>query len=509
MKSIKHRVKKNVESFKNHKSNAVKKVKWIVHKAVKKHHHRFRKSMHAVNTLAIHLEYVGLFVVSILWIIWLSTFASFGAGIQDNAYLIYPFKEIPTVECRTMHYDDITAEDNCIVDFPVAEGADFSKYTDNDIYRGIYTVLWGARYEWDSWIQEGAHRGSHAWTDIAASRWTNIYAIGKWKIEFAWEKPGWGNVVIQSVKYKGVIYETIYAHMDVIDVVGGQTILQWEKIWEVGNTWMTFGALWGYHLHWQMNIWDTYSYLGCPAEDLQKGHMHIINNGKCREALERNTVDPVKLVEESRAWLRKVVDVVIDDPIVEEIVDEPKSEFIAVQVHEVADTTESDVVVSETEVAVTASTDVIDEGTKLIEVGVIETSIEDEIMEDDTPEVTEAVIDLNLNTVDLDEIPKQQLTFTAQKFIEDNSIVFTYEKVDSKSTNLLMKITNKKTGLPFHWIMPISFQFMSNWSDVNIDREVVKLVSNWEVSNIITHEENSESKVSILVDLWKWWVVEL
>lgn len=92
------------------------------------------------------------------------------------------------MECRTTHRDDIRPEDECIIDMPRIRNLEYTKYNENTEYRQFYTVLWGARYQGDTRIQDGPQAGAHAGVDMATSQGTPLYAIGDSTVIFAGER---------------------------------------------------------------------------------------------------------------------------------------------------------------------------------------------------------------------------------------------------------------------------------------------------------------------------------
>ena len=88
-------------------------------------------------------------------------------------------------------------------------------------------------------------RKMHAGIDFTAPRGTPIQATGNGKIIKAGRGSGYGNRVIIDHGYG---YQTLYAHMDRIDVKVGQTVTRGEKIGLVGNT----GASTAPHCHYEV-----------------------------------------------------------------------------------------------------------------------------------------------------------------------------------------------------------------------------------------------------------------
>ena len=155
--------------------------------------------------------------------------------------------------------------------------------------------MWWAPYS-DTWDQVN---WAHAWVDIATARGTPVYSIWNGVVYTAWRNSSYGNVIKVKYVYKWEIVYWIYAHLDTIDVKAGDTVTRWQKIGTTGNTWNTFGALWWYHLHFEIdrdNGWrPAYSYTNC--EDVDKWHYTIIQNGLCRKELFKYQYDPIRVLE--------------------------------------------------------------------------------------------------------------------------------------------------------------------------------------------------------------------
>lgn len=87
------------------------------------------------------------------------------------------------------------------------------------------------------------HRG----VDIAVSIGTPVYSGIKGKVTFAGRKGNYGNLV-EIEGNDGI--KVRYAHLNSIDVVIGQKVLDGEKVAETGNTGMSTGP----HLHYEIII---------------------------------------------------------------------------------------------------------------------------------------------------------------------------------------------------------------------------------------------------------------
>lgn len=93
---------------------------------------------------------------------------------------------------------------------------------------------------------EDYHRG----IDLAAPKWTPIYAVQAGTVVYAdWDDTGGGNYV--SVDH-GDGYKTQYMHMESISVKEGQRVKKGQCLGYVGKT----GNTTGYHLHFAVRKWN-------------------------------------------------------------------------------------------------------------------------------------------------------------------------------------------------------------------------------------------------------------
>ncbi len=103
--------------------------------------------------------------------------------------------------------------------------------------------------------------------------------------------------------------------MDTINVKAWDKVSRWQKIWTVGNTWNTSGALWWYHVHFELAKDNfgrpAYAYTNCP--DLSKWHYSIIQNGLCRNELKTYQYDPIKILEAGSSYVPPVVDKPVEE----------------------------------------------------------------------------------------------------------------------------------------------------------------------------------------------------
>lgn len=187
----------------------------------------------------------------------MSIFLSFFQTSSASAgAFIYPFDKIASPSCRFSAWSTLGPE--CKIDLPRITGADYAKFKTNTTYRRIYSVLWGATYDygWDVGF------GSHGGVDIATSAGTPVRSIGDGEVVVAGWVNGWGNVV--SIKHKladGRFIYSNYAHLSKIIAVKG-AVKGGDTIGEVGNT----GNSYGNHLHFQIDVTNQshpYYYVSC------------------------------------------------------------------------------------------------------------------------------------------------------------------------------------------------------------------------------------------------------
>lgn len=241
---------------------------------------------------------------------------AWGTSLPNNTSFEYPLREVSTLECRTLYRDDMP--DNCKIDLPIIYWANYDKYKGSDWYGDIYTTLRWASYS----ESRNTNVWAHAGVDFATARGTPLYSIWNWKVYFAWWNSAYGNVIKIKYLYKWEYIYVIYAHMDTIEIEQWKTVNKWQRIWTVWNSGNTFGALWWYHVHFEIAKdawwWPKYSYLNCP--DLSKWHYKIIQEWLCREQLLANEYDPIKLIEwnysisvlvENKTWTNQIINNIV------------------------------------------------------------------------------------------------------------------------------------------------------------------------------------------------------
>jgi len=266
-----------------------------------KKNHKWRRVDKAINTsnfLYRNWLRIGEFCVALLLSLSTTIFWNW-TSTPNNQELVYPLQEVSTLECRTNSRDTLTQ--NCKINLPIIAWANYQNYIWNTTYTDIYSVLYWWNYH--SWWN--ISEGSHYWVDIATAKGTPLYAIADGKVYFAGEQSWYGNVVKIEFVYQGVRYFAIYGHMNSMNVKTWDSVSRGQKIWTVGNSWVTMWSLWGYHVHFEIAKGDSwrpvYAFYGCT--DLDKGGIEIINQGLCRTEMFSRTLDPISLLEGAKAKL--------------------------------------------------------------------------------------------------------------------------------------------------------------------------------------------------------------
>lgn len=119
----------------------------------------------------------------------------------------------------------------------------------------------------------------HAGMDFSANIGTPIYATGNGTVTKAGWQSGYGRVVVIN---HGFGYETLYAHMNKINVRVGQKVNRGETIGEVGNS----GKSTGPHLHYEVHLKGkvmnpvNYYFMDLNAEDYDRMIQIAANHGK-------------------------------------------------------------------------------------------------------------------------------------------------------------------------------------------------------------------------------------
>lgn len=90
----------------------------------------------------------------------------------------------------------------------------------------------------------------HKGIDIANSTGTPIWAAANGTVKQAGVISGYGNTIILSHNIEGKRYDTLYAHLDRIEVYAGQQVKQGQQIGRMGST----GYSTGPHLHFEVHV---------------------------------------------------------------------------------------------------------------------------------------------------------------------------------------------------------------------------------------------------------------
>ncbi len=259
--------------------------------------HHIETAEHSFVVIAMAISFVGNSIFA----------GATTSAIPSTDQIIYPVKEVTTLPCRQQMKNRDELESNCKVPLWTIVGGDYDRFRDTDItkntpYKSIYTTLRGATYNG----QRDMDKGDHAGVDIASAKWTPLYAVAHGVVTFAGEQAWYGNVVKLMFRHNGKTYHAIYGHMDTITVQKWDILEQWKNIGTIWNSGETFGALWGNHVHFEINKdnkgYPLFYYAGCPALVTdKKSFTEITNNGLCREYREKAQLDPIIFIEKSRA----------------------------------------------------------------------------------------------------------------------------------------------------------------------------------------------------------------
>ena len=411
------------------------------------HHHRWRrveKLYNAARECSHRWMYIGEWVLAFLFIGWATMRWSWD-NLKNNTSLVYPLFQVSTLECRTLEWSSMP--DSCKIKLPIIHNADYSTYVNEKDYTDIYTTLWGAPYE-DPWNQSAwAHYG----VDIATAKGTPLYAIADWEVYSAGYNSAYGNVVKIKFKFNGEILFATYAHMNSISVEAGDVVVKWQQIWEVWNTGNVFGALGGYHVHFEIdknNGWrPAYAFSWCP--ELDKWHSEIIKNGYCRIQLFQYTKDPVAMLES------------VDAPYPNQAVE--KEEAKPVEKEENHGVATGNVV--ETENTNTST------GEDVKVVLPWEKKIEDKPLNVEKKNL----IDLNFDSLDVN----------GKEFVNKWNIEI--EKgFDEQSTQIIIRITNKVSWAKFNGALNIPITAIASNTNVSLNPVSVMLVQDGEAKITIT-----------------------
>jgi hypothetical protein len=185
------------------------------------------------------------------------------------------------------------------MDLPRIKNADYPSYMKNWIVQAIFSDLWGGSYK----LGRDVLFGGAPSVDIASAQWTPVNAAGDGKVIFAWELKGYGNSItiehtIKGDKKKWIKERKIwtsYSHLDKIFVKKWDYVKELKIIWEIGKTGFTIG-MFGNHLDFAITTtkqkYYPYSYNDCKA-----WYMSAVQDGSCRDLMQKNTIDPIAFIE--------------------------------------------------------------------------------------------------------------------------------------------------------------------------------------------------------------------
>lgn len=192
----------------------------------------------------------------------------------------YPLKEITLSNCK----------ENCTIELPKITNASYYSYKNSALYRKVYSMLRLSTYYWwrDIWAW------THQWVDMACVIWTPVYATHDWIVTVAWTRWNrWNTITIQHER-NWKTYYSVYAHLSKIDIQVWDIVKEWEKIWEVWDSWNTTWP----HLHFQIDIkeWWNHPYFPswCGSSIEEK-----VNAWTCITEVRKNTTDPIVFLEQT------------------------------------------------------------------------------------------------------------------------------------------------------------------------------------------------------------------
>lgn len=104
----------------------------------------------------------------------------------------------------------------------------------------------------------------HNGIDLAAAKGTPVIAASGGQVIVARNTGAYGNHIMIMHQLNGQSYTTVYAHLDRLNVVQGQTVLRGANIGTVGNTGNSFGS----HLHFEVHKSPYVYSSSAPASSL-------------------------------------------------------------------------------------------------------------------------------------------------------------------------------------------------------------------------------------------------
>ena len=430
------------------------------------HHHRWRrveKLYNAANTCSRRWMYIGEGVLAFLFL-WWATMRWSWDNLKNNTSLVYPLFQVSTLECRTLERSSMP--DSCKIKLPIINNADYTTYVNEKIYTDIYTTLWWANYQEERNQAVWAHYG----VDIASAKWTPLYAIADWEVYSAGYNSAYWNVVKIKFKFNWEILFATYAYMNSISVKAGDTVAKWQQIGEVWNTWNTFWALWGYHVHFEIDKnsgWrPAYAFAWCP--ELDKWHSEIIANGYCRIQLFQNTKDPIVLLES------------VDAPYPNQVVDKPEAKPEAkpeVKNNERNNWAATWEIVLSWEVKI--STWTVKNTTwevKKVELPESKPVEQKPLAQNEKKNL----IELNFDSLDVkwkEFVNKWNIEI--EKWFDDSVML-------ERSTQITIRVTNKVSWAKYNWALNIPFTAIASNTNISLNPVSVMLIQDGEAKITIT-----------------------
>ena len=430
------------------------------------HHHRWRrveKLYNAANTCSRRWMYIGEGVLAFLFL-WWATMRWSWDNLKNNTSLVYPLFQVSTLECRTLERSSMP--DSCKIKLPIINNAYYTTYVNEKIYTDIYTTLWWANYQEERNQAVWAHYG----VDIASAKWTPLYAIADWEVYSAGYNSAYWNVVKIKFKFNWEILFATYAHMNSISVKAGDTVAKWQQIGEVWNTWNTFWALWGYHVHFEIDKnsgWrPAYAFAWCP--ELDKWHSEIIANGYCRIQLFQNTKDPIVLLES------------VDAPYPNQVVDKPEAKPEAkpeVKNNERNNWAATWEIVLSWEVKISTWT-VKNTTWEVKKVELPESKpVEQKPLAQNEKKI---LIELNFDSLDVkwkEFVNKWNIEI--EKWFDDSVML-------ERSTQITIRVTNKVSWAKYNWALNIPFTAIASNTNISLNPVSVMLIQDGEAKITIT-----------------------
>lgn len=403
------------------------------------------------QTLSLAILLLAALFILVGW----SSFATTNQELQANTSLIYPLKEISTLEGRAqmVHWNELSPEYK--IQLPRIKSANYSAYANNEEYLNIYTTLRG-----DTYLGQGREQdvGDHEGVDIATARGTPVYAIAHGVVTFAGTQAWYWNVVKLMFSYRGETLHAIFAHLDDIYVSSWQRVSQGQQIGTVGNTWNTFGALGWYHLNFEINKdaagRPIYTLYNCPALETHSRE-EVVNKWLCNEYRIANSYDPILLIEQARDRSQ-------DNTTQQDQLDKPVKQPSSNPPRE-------------------------------------ETKQEPETAPSQpSPQQTKKFLDIKT-------IPRYKLSAAASQFIKERDIQIVTENTSRLKTGekgeLVMYIT--KIGdahRNFEGVLPTSISILSPNGKLLLDTYTIWYVKNWKIPITYHAKERGSSTISINID---------